>query len=107
MELNETNIKDEIEKNKLILIQFWAPWCGPCRALMPTIDKLIEDFKDKEIVIGKVNTDDNQSLLQEHGIRGIPTVLLFKDGEEVERLRGGPLSMYTDKLNYYLNAITA
>jgi thioredoxin 1 len=107
MELNEANIEKEIKENKLILIQFWAPWCGPCRALMPTIDKLIEDFEGKEVVIGKVNTDENQGLMPVHGIRGIPTVLLFKDGEEVERLRGGPLSMYTDKLNYYLNAITA
>ena len=107
MELNEANIKEEIKKNKLLLIQFWAPWCGPCRALMPTIDKLIEDFKDKEVAIGKLNTDNNQSLMPEYGIRGIPTILLFKDGEEVERLRGGPASLYEDKLNYYLSAITA
>ena len=69
MELNESNIKEEIEKNKLLLIQFWAPWCGPCRALMPTIDKLIEDFKDKEVTIGKLNTDNNQSLMPEYGIK--------------------------------------
>lgn len=106
MELNESNIKEEIKKNKLLLIQFWAPWCGPCRALMPTIDKLIEDFKDKEVTIGKLNTDNNQNLMPEYGIRGIPTILIFKDGEEVERLRGGPISLYTDKLNYYLSAIT-
>ena len=106
MELNEANIEEEIKKNKLVLIQFWAPWCGPCRALMPTIDKLIKDFEDKEVLIGKVNTDENQNLMPIHGIRGIPTVLLFKDGEEVERLRGGPISLYTDKLNYYLSAIT-
>jgi len=107
MEINEANIKEEIKKNKLLLIQFWAPWCGPCRALMPTIDKLIEDFKDKEVTIGKLNTDNNQSLMPEYVIRGIPTILIFKDGEEVERLRGGPISLYTDKLNYYLSAITA
>ena len=107
MELNEANIEKEIKENKLILIQFWAPWCGPCRSLMPTIDQLIEDFEDKEVVIGKVNTDENQNLMPDFGIRGIPTILLFKDGEEVERLRGGPISMYTDKLNYYLSAITA
>mgnify|MGYP006165610493 FL=1 len=86
-----------------MLIQFWAPWCAPCRGLTPTIDDLEEEYKD---IIGRVNTDENQDLAIEFGIRSIPALIMFKDGKEVERFGGNSKSFFTEKLNYYLNAVT-
>ena len=98
------NIEEKLKENKIMLIQFWAPWCGPCRALTPTIDDLEDDFGK---VIGRCNTDDNQDLVQEYGIRGIPTVIMFKDGKEVERFSSNTKNFYSDKLKYYLSAVDA
>ena len=101
-EITTDNIKKQLEENEIMLIQFWAPWCAPCRALTPTIDELEDNF-GKEI-IGRCNTDENQDLAMDYFIRSIPTVIIFKDGEEVERLQAASKSTYTDKLNYYLSA---
>ena len=101
MIITEENIAKQLKENEIMLLQFWAPWCGPCRALTPIIDELEDKFGD---VIGRCNTDENQELAMEYFIRSIPAVLIFKDGEEVERLAYGPKSMYEDKLNYYLSA---
>tara|TARA_R110000787_G_scaffold56587_2_gene129939 strand:- start:12018 stop:12329 length:312 start_codon:yes stop_codon:yes gene_type:complete len=103
MIITKENIKGALEENKIMLIQFWAPWCAPCRGLTPTIDALEEEYKD---AIGRVNTDDNPILSKDFGIRGIPTLIMFKDGEEVERFGGNSKSFFTEKLNYYLNAVT-
>ena len=68
-----------------VLVDFWAPWCGPCLQLGPTIDQLATEMAGRAKV-AKVNTDDNQPLAVEFGIRGIPALLVFKGGKEVERL---------------------
>ena len=96
------NITEKLKENKIMFIQFWAEWCGPCRALMPVIDKLEDEFND---IIGRCNTDENQELAQKYNIRGIPSILIFKDGEEIERLRGESKTFYSDKLKYYLSAV--
>src|SRR5437879_3902168 len=71
-----------------VLVDFWAPWCGPCRALAPTIDKLAEQYAGR-IKVGKLNTDDNQDMAVRYGISGIPQVLIFRGGEQPrERLVG-------------------
>jgi thioredoxin 1 len=103
MIITKENIKGALEENKIMLIQFWAPWCAPCRGLTPTIDALEEEYKD---AIGRVNTDDNPILSKDFGIRGIPALIMFKDGKEVERFGGNSKSFFTEKLNYYLNAVT-
>jgi thioredoxin 1 len=64
-----------------VLVDFWAPWCGPCRALAPTIDKVAEQFAGK-LKVGKLNTDDNSDLAVRYGISGIPQVLIFKGGDQ-------------------------
>ncbi|MCL2030571.1 MAG: thioredoxin [Oscillospiraceae bacterium] len=70
-----------------VLVDFWAPWCGPCRALAPVIDALAEKYAGRARV-GKLNVDDEGALAAQYGVMSIPTVVLFKDGKEVERTVG-------------------
>ena len=78
---------DSLTKEGVCLVDFWAPWCGPCRMLGPVIEELAEEFDGKAKVL-KVNTDDEQELAQKFGIRSIPTVVLMKDGKESETMMG-------------------
>lgn len=76
-----------IEHKGLVLVDFWAAWCAPCVALAPIIEKVSESTKDSAKVL-KLNVDENPDIAMRYGIRGIPTVKLFKDGEEVENIVG-------------------
>ncbi|MFN8057859.1 MAG: thioredoxin [Vicinamibacterales bacterium] len=70
-----------------VLVDFWAEWCGPCRMLSPTVDALASEF-DGRVVVGKLNVDENPMVPARYGIRGIPTLLLFKGGQVVEQVVG-------------------
>jgi thioredoxin 1 len=79
--------KEVLQATKPVLVDFWAEWCAPCRMLAPTIDAVAEQFGDNASVV-KVNVDDNTSTAQRYGIKGIPTLILFSGGTEVERVVG-------------------
>ena len=88
LHLSDAEFDDTIlQSNVPVLVDFWAPWCGPCRMLGPIIEELAEDYAGK-VVVAKVNTDENPATPGRFDIMSIPTLLLFKDGELVERAVG-------------------
>tara|TARA_R100001443_G_scaffold58140_1_gene68688 strand:+ start:1914 stop:2228 length:315 start_codon:yes stop_codon:yes gene_type:complete len=94
------SIINDTEK-KAVLIDFWAPWCGPCRMLTPTISKLSQTFPDN---VYKVNVDVQREVAARYGIRGIPSVKIFKKGDVMETLQGvQPENVYSEKLKYYMS----
>jgi len=98
VELNGSNFADTI-KEGVTLVDFWAPWCGPCRMIAPVIEELAEEYEGKA-VIAKVNTDEAPEVAGQFGIRSIPTVLFFKDGELVDQMIGAaPKAQYVAKLD--------
>lgn len=86
--LTVENFEEEVLKSsRPVLVDFWAPWCGPCKMVGPIVETLAGENQDK-LTVGKLNVDENQSLAVQFGIRGIPTLVFFKDGSEVKRIVG-------------------
>lgn len=83
-EINDANYKELLESGMPVVIDFWAPWCGPCRSITPIIEELATTYEGR-VVIGKYNVDDESDLGVEYGIRNIPTLLFFKDGKMVDK----------------------
>ncbi len=86
-QLEATTFKAAIASPTPTLVDFWAPWCGPCKAIAPILDELATELAGK-LNIAKVNVDDNGELAAEFGVRAIPTMLLFKDGQKIEQFVG-------------------
>ncbi|WP_298779516.1 thioredoxin [uncultured Polaribacter sp.] len=86
-QLEQIDVKNIIENNTTVLLDFYADWCGPCQTLMPTINKLTDELKD-DVIIKKVNVDNNQELAAKFSIRNIPTLIFFKDGKPADRHTG-------------------
>lgn len=86
-ELTKTNFNETVMTEKIVLVDFWASWCGPCRMVSPIIDQIAEEY-DGKITVGKVNVDDEGALAAEYAVVSIPTVILFKDGKQAEKLVG-------------------
>ncbi|MDR0419817.1 MAG: thioredoxin [Prevotellaceae bacterium] len=103
MEITDANFEQIVLKSdKPVMVDFWATWCGPCRAIAPTIEELSKEFEGK-VVVGKVDVDAQSSIPAQYGIRNIPTILFFKNGELVDKLVGAsPKADYIKKLNSLL-----
>lgn len=102
-EVNSKNFKEEVLESSLpVLVDLWAPWCMPCRMITPIVEQLASDNQDK-LKVCKLNTDENQDIAARYGIQGIPTLLFFKDGQEVDRLVGvAPKPIIQTKLDAIL-----
>lgn len=87
IQLEQTEVGTILENNSNVLLDFYADWCGPCQTLLPTIHKLADELKD-DVVIKKINVDDNQELAAQFSIRNIPTLIFFKEGQPVDRHTG-------------------
>ncbi|WP_407401804.1 thioredoxin [Chryseobacterium sp.] len=103
LEITDSSFQEMVlNSDKPVLVDFWAVWCGPCRTLGPIIEDVATDFEGKAVV-GKVDVDNNQEVSMKYGIRNIPTVLIFKNGEVVDKLVGvSPKEVIAEKLSAHL-----
>ena len=97
--VTDSNFEETIKKNKIVFVDFWANWCGPCRALAPTIKELAQEYNGK-VLVGKLDVDENPATAQRFQVFSIPTMIIFKNGSESERLVGlCPKNKIADMLN--------
>lgn len=102
LEINDESFDAEVIQSEMpVLVDFWAPWCGPCKAMGPVLEEISKDFEEK-VKVCKCNVDDSPATPAKYGIRAIPTLILFKGGEKVEQMVG---MMEKKKLTDTVNAI--
>jgi len=102
MEITKENFSEIISGGKPVMIDFWATWCGPCRKVAPVIEELAEEYKD-QVVVGKVDVEEQDDLAFQFGIRNIPTVLFLKDGQVVDKIVGATVkAAYEEKIKAML-----
>ncbi len=105
LEATTANWDSEVMQAKgLVMIDFWAPWCGPCRMISPTVEELAKEYGDK-IKVMKLNTDENSEIASRYKIMGIPTIMFFKNGEKLDQIVGVvPKQQLKAKLDSFLSA---
>ena len=102
LEITDSNFQEILAEGKPVVMDFWAPWCGPCKMVGPIIDELATEYEGK-VIIGKCDVDENGDVAAEYGIRNIPTLLFFKNGELVDKQVGSaPKSAYVAKIEAIL-----
>lgn len=102
VKLNDANFQDKLNEYPLVLVDFWAEWCGPCKMVEPIIEELADDLQGKA-VFGKLNVDNNKQKASEYQVSSIPTMIVFKDGEVVDRMIGAlPKEQIKQKLEPHM-----
>lgn len=102
LEITDNNYKELLAEGKPVVIDFWAPWCGPCKMVAPIIEELAAEYEGK-VILGKCDVDENSDMPAEFGIRNIPTVLFFKEGKLVDKQVGSaPKPTYVSKIEALL-----
>lgn len=102
--VTDTTFQDEVEASSgLTMVDFWAVWCGPCRIVAPVVEQLADEYAERGLKVGKLDVDENPQTAARYGIRSIPTVLFFKDGEVVDRVVGAmPKPVFEEKIHAHL-----
>ncbi|MGF1460084.1 MAG: thioredoxin [Leptolyngbyaceae cyanobacterium] len=103
VQVTDSSFKQDVLESELpVLVDFWAPWCGPCRMVAPVVDEISEQY-DGQVKVVKLNTDENPSVASQYGIRSIPTLMIFKDGQRVDMVVGAvPKTTLANTLEKYL-----
>ena len=103
IEFTESNFENEVIQSDVpVLVDFWAPWCGPCKMVAPIVEEISGEYAGR-LKVGKLNTDDNQMVASQFGVMSIPTLMIFKGGEVVERIVGAqPKAALTGKIDAVL-----
>ncbi len=103
VELTDANFREAVKSSPVVVVDFWAPWCGPCRAVSPVLEQLASEMAG-QATFAKLNVDDNPVTSQQFGIQGIPTIMVFKDGEPVDGLVGAaPKQMIEARIRPYVS----
>ncbi|MEM9119692.1 MAG: thioredoxin [Cyanobacteria bacterium P01_F01_bin.56] len=103
VQVTDSSFKQDVLESELpVLVDFWAPWCGPCRMVAPVVDEISEQY-DGQVKVVKLNTDENPSVASQYGIRSIPTLMIFKDGQRVDMVVGAvPKTTLANTLKKYI-----
>jgi thioredoxin 1 len=102
LQITDATINEVLQTDKLVVIDFWAEWCGPCKMVEPIIEQISEEYKEK-VVVGKLDVDNNDETTSKYGIRNIPTVLFIKNGTVVDKVVGaGSKNLFTEKIDKLL-----
>ncbi|MBD2181745.1 MULTISPECIES: thioredoxin [Oscillatoriophycideae] len=102
-QVTDATFEQEVIQSEIpVLVDFWAPWCGPCRMVAPVVDEIADQYKDQVKVV-KLNTDENPNVASKYGIRSIPTLMIFKGGQRVDMVVGAvPKTTLSNTLEKYL-----